>query len=64
MARRQVFVIEPDDARRYRESLRWARNKLIRAFEDTEDMSLRKTINKHGPVLDELIEELGGRIGA
>lgn len=61
--RKKVYAIEPDDAVRYRASLRWVRKRLIRAFEESEDMSLRKTINTHGPVIDELIEELGGRVG-
>lgn len=52
------IVIDPDDAKRYRESLKWVRTKLIRAFNETTDMSMRKTINKHGPIIDELLDDL------
>ncbi len=58
MTQRRVVVIELEDARRYRETLKWVRRRLITAFENTEDGSLRKIINKHGPVIDELLEEL------
>lgn len=56
------FRIDISDARHYRDTLYWVRKRLIRAFHETDDMSLRGTINKHGPVIDELIEELGGRV--
>jgi hypothetical protein len=59
--RRDVLVIETDDAKRYRETLYALRKRMIRAFDDTSDGSLRRWINHHGPILDELIEELGGR---
>lgn len=55
------FVIEKEDAARYRESLLSVRKRLIKKFEDTDDGSLRKWINTHGPVIDELLEELGHR---
>lgn len=56
-----VYQVEQEDARKYRETLYALRKKMIREFERTTDMSLRKWINKHGQVLDDLIEELGGR---
>jgi hypothetical protein len=59
---RLAYMIEIDDAKRYRKSLYAVRKRLITAFEQSDDMSFRKWINAHGPILDELIEELGGRI--
>ena len=61
MAKRTIFVIEPEDAERYRKSLLSVRRRLIKAFEGTSDGSLRKWINEHGQVVDELLEDLGHR---
>lgn len=58
---KRMIVIDEDDAKQYKESLLAVRKRLISAFEESSDMSLRKWINKHGPVLDELLEELGYR---
>jgi flavorubredoxin len=61
MARKTVIQIEREDAERYRKTLMSIRKRMIRNFEKTSDGSLRKWINEHGPVLDELMEELGHR---
>lgn len=57
--KRTVYIIEKEDADRYRKSLLSVRARLIKAFENSSDMSFRKWINEHGEVLDELLEELG-----
>jgi hypothetical protein len=54
----EVVVIEPYDAKEYVKTLRWVRTRLIRAFDNTNDRSLRRVINHHGPVLESLIDEL------
>jgi hypothetical protein len=55
---RRVAVIEVEDAQRYRKTLWWVQRRLEAAFENTTDKQLRKVINKHGPVIDELLDEL------
>lgn len=61
MAKKTIIIIELEDAKDYVKSLRWVRTRLIRAFEDTDDQGLRRIINKHGPILDDLIDELTQR---
>lgn len=59
MAKKQIIVIELEDAERYRKTLLSIRRRMITRFESTTDGSLRKWINTHGEILDELLEELG-----
>jgi flavorubredoxin len=63
MARKTVIQIEREDAKRYLETLMSIRKRMIGAFERDEsvDRSVKKWVNRHGPVLDELMEELGHR---
>lgn len=58
----RYYVIERDNGDRYRKSLYAIRKRLIKSFERSNDLSYRKWVNTHGPIIDELIEELGGRI--
>lgn len=59
MAKKTVYQIEKEDADRYKKSLLAVRKRLISSFEATNDMSFKHWINTHGPILDELLEELG-----
>lgn len=57
----KAFVIDPYEAERYKRTILSVQKRMIRQFEKTTDGSLRKWINTHGPVLDDLLEELGHR---
>lgn len=61
MAMKKLIVIEPEDAAIYRKSLAAVRKRLIAAFNNTDDMELRGWVNRHGPILDELMDELKQR---
>jgi len=56
--RKTLIVIEPEDAKVYAETLRAIRKRLLISFENSDDLSFRKWINKHGVVIDDLLEEL------
>jgi hypothetical protein len=58
---KKLIVIEPEDAQRYRTSLAAVCKRLTIAFLNSDDMSYRKWINHHGPILDELMDELKQR---
>lgn len=53
------IVIDEHDAKHYKKSLLAVRKRLIMAFENSDDMEFRGWINRHGPIIDELLEELG-----
>jgi len=53
-----MIVIEDEDAARYRKSLQAVLKRLESSFYKSHDTVYRKWVNKHGEVLDELLEEL------
>jgi len=53
------YIITEEDAKEYRTTLLAIRRRMITSFEKSTDMSYRKWVNKHGPMLDDLLEEIG-----
>lgn len=56
-----ILITDASDIDTFKKSLLAVRKRLISSFEGSEDMSYRHWVNTHGPVLDELLEELGYR---
>lgn len=59
--KKTVLIIEQEDAARYKKSLLAIRRRLVKAFENSDDMSFKKWVNTHGPIIDDLLFELGYR---